>query len=355
MALLCVAATAAAGLTAGEGFSPSAGTLLASGGNAAPALAAGEAWRLVSAIVLHGSLAHLAANLVAWIDIGRRLQRDAGTALTLALLVAAGAGGFLLSALWHPDTVSVGLSGALVGGLGWLAVRALRRRQPVREYLVWLALVAATGWFVATVDNAAHLGGFLVGGALAALLPVTPASVHRCGVAAALALTGLFLVATTALPAAWAVPYRETSRFEADYRRFAATDSEVAAQLRALAARTDSPAGLTAAQALTALARIETAVAAAHAEWQATHYATAWIEAERELVARYIARRQAVLAALQQAIATDDAAALARFERARADADALAEALGDAARRERARRARQAPSPDEAEPRAAGR
>lgn len=345
--MVCVAATGAVGLSQGEGFNPSSGTLLAFGGNAAAALAAGEAWRLLTAIALHGSPAHLAANLVAWVEIGRRLHRDlASPAATLALLLAAGAGGFLLSAVWQPDTVSVGLSGALVGGLGWLAVRAARRRRSFREYAAWLALIAVTGWLVPAVDNAAHLGGLLVGGVLAAALPLAPTPSARLQVGVALALTGVLLAATTALPAAWAEPYREAARFEVAYRRFAATDADVASQLRALADRAQVGDGLTPAAALAALARIEPPLAAALAEWRETHYTTAWIEAERDLVTRYIARRRDVLTALRQAIADDDAVALARFERARRDADALAEALGDAARRERVRRAHSTPRPD---------
>jgi rhomboid protease GluP len=296
--------------------------LLTAGASAAPALAAGERWRLISAIFLHGSLAHLLANLIVWWEIGRRLIPQAGNLGTAAILLPAGIAGFLLSAALQPDTVSTGLSGALVGAIGFLLAGALRRGKPWGNLAGFLLIVALAGMVVPDIDNAAHAGGLLAGTVLGAACP-TPLPRRRIAAGAGLSL--LLLAASFTLPADWAVPYREAESFETAYRAFADTDAMVASRLKGLGERSTSEAGLPKAEALDTLRHeLMPPLAAAADALRARRYTTDWIDKERQLLAQYAALRVSLVRQLALAIDTDDAAEMARFERLRLDTDALA-------------------------------
>ena len=84
-------------------------------------------------------------------------------------------GGSVLSTMLTPNP-SVGASGGIMGFVGFLAVLALRRRPLLNPGFfrnVMLNLVSAAVFGIiafAFIDNAAHLGGFLTGAALGALL-----------------------------------------------------------------------------------------------------------------------------------------------------------------------------------------
>jgi rhomboid protease GluP len=138
----------------------------------------GAWWRLFTAILLHGDLAHLMANITfGLVVLGLAMARyGAGCALLAAYL--AGAGGNLARALLHLEIPSLGASGMVMGGLGLLAIQSLslRHSNPTAgRYIVGGIL----GGFMLFVlfgldphsDVIAHLGGFvcglILGGALA--------------------------------------------------------------------------------------------------------------------------------------------------------------------------------------------
>ena len=130
----------------------------------------GAWWRLFTAIMLHGDLSHLMANITfGLVVLGLAMARyGAGCALLAAYL--AGAGGNLARALLDLEIPSLGASGMVMGGLGLLAIQSLslRHSNPTPgRYIVGGVL----GGFMLFVlvgldphsDVIAHFGGFFCG------------------------------------------------------------------------------------------------------------------------------------------------------------------------------------------------
>jgi membrane associated rhomboid family serine protease len=142
----------------------------------------GEWWRLLSPVLVHGSLLHLGFNMYFLYLVGPLVEQVYGSARFLLLYVLTAATASLASFLLGPGP-SVGASGALFGLCGVLLVgRALHR--PVLQgqqraimsqigFLVVINLVLGFGLntFGGNVDNFAHLGGLAGGLWLGLLIP----------------------------------------------------------------------------------------------------------------------------------------------------------------------------------------
>jgi membrane associated rhomboid family serine protease len=135
---------------------------------------AGQWWRAITALGLHADPPHVLANAVAVALLVPAVCRYVGVTLGLSLVLAAGAGGNLLTAAVHGQGhVSVGASTAVFGAIGILAVLRIIAPGPVasrrRKWWIVVAAVLALLAFVGTgpdADVLAHLFGLLVGGAL---------------------------------------------------------------------------------------------------------------------------------------------------------------------------------------------
>jgi len=144
----------AAALLTGSGFGlldPSARALCRLGAlNAAAIAESGQWWRLLTVMVLHGGLLHWAFNSWALWAFGPTLERLLGRVRFVALYVGTGASGAIF-----------GLLGALV------AYFFRRRREGGSAPLQNLLLVLLLNLFIASrnpsIDNLAHIGGFLAG------------------------------------------------------------------------------------------------------------------------------------------------------------------------------------------------
>jgi rhomboid protease GluP len=140
---------------------------------------AGEWWRIVSAMFLHGSVAHVLGNIVVLYIVGLACEHAFGGARTALVYFASGVAGGLLSVAAGPGP-SVGASGAIFGVIAAVVVVLYRwqDRFYVRDKRIAFVLVVWAGWQILTglanplIDNFAHLGG-LAGGALVAL-PLRP-------------------------------------------------------------------------------------------------------------------------------------------------------------------------------------
>jgi rhomboid protease GluP len=140
---------------------------------------AGESWRVVSAMFLHGGPDHLIGNVIVLYVIGMACEHALGLPGTALVYFASGAAGAALSLAMSPGP-SVGASGAIFGLLGAVIVVLYRHRDRfhVRDKRIavvlvgWAAYQVAIGFLTPFVDNYAHLGG-LVGGGLAAF-PLKP-------------------------------------------------------------------------------------------------------------------------------------------------------------------------------------
>jgi rhomboid protease GluP len=145
------------------------------GSNFGPYTSGGQWWRLASAAFLHGSLVHLAVNMLALYDVGRLCERLYGTRRYLVLYALSGLLGSAASLWWNPMVNSVGASGALFGVLGATFVFMLDKRNGVPVGImsahatsmgVFILYGLYNGFSKAGIDNAAHLGGLAAGMAL---------------------------------------------------------------------------------------------------------------------------------------------------------------------------------------------
>ncbi len=149
-------------------------TLVAMGALSRPAVIAGQYWRLITATLLHGSVAHLVGNAVALYILGMVCEHAFGRAQFVLLYAASGIAGSLLSIMASPGP-SVGASGAIFGlqAAAIVLFRAHRDRLLVRDrrigvvLLVWAAYSVISGIATPYIDNGAHVGG-AIGGALVA-------------------------------------------------------------------------------------------------------------------------------------------------------------------------------------------
>ncbi len=177
-----------------------------------PAIDAGQYWRFVTPIFLHGGLVHLGFNSYALYVLGPETERVYGSLRFLAIYMLAGLAGSIASYIHSPD-LSIGASGAIFGLIGALAAffytaRSLLGAEASRQQITQLISLAAIniviGLSVTAVDNAAHLGG-LAAGALSGfvLAPryriddrLYPPTIVRAGRAAvSWLLAALFLIA----------------------------------------------------------------------------------------------------------------------------------------------------------------
>lgn len=152
-----------------------------------PGLASGEWWRLLSPVLVHASILHLAFNMYFLYLVGPLVEQLYGTARFLVLYVLTAATASLASYLIGGSGPSVGASGALFGLCGVLLVaRVLHRPVLQGRHNAILSQIGALvvinlvlGFGLNTVgggiDNAAHVGG-LLGGIWLGLL-IQPAGV----------------------------------------------------------------------------------------------------------------------------------------------------------------------------------
>lgn len=151
--------------------------LIRAGGQFAPRIDAGELWRLVSCIFLHGDGLHLFLNGIALQGLGRLCEALYGRSRFVFLFVLAGVCGSTLSYLGG-HRLSIGASGAIFGLMGAPIVFGWRHREELppglgdrlrRALLPWVVLNLVIGFVIPFIDNLAHLGG-LLGGCGAAMV-----------------------------------------------------------------------------------------------------------------------------------------------------------------------------------------
>ncbi|MGB7331509.1 MAG: rhomboid family intramembrane serine protease, partial [Terriglobales bacterium] len=182
-----VAMTLAAGLTV-LGSPEWQALSLRLGANYGPYTIGGQWWRLLTCVFIHGGLVHIAFNMWCLWDLGRLAESVYGHWTFAVVYLIAGLGASLVSVAWHfPIPVpSVGASGAIFGIAGaliasfYLGEFSLPRAAisgTLRTLLVFAGYNLFFGAVMASTDNAAHIGGLLMGLLLGALIAkVAPAS-----------------------------------------------------------------------------------------------------------------------------------------------------------------------------------
>lgn len=162
-----------------SGALQSEATILAAGALHRASVAAGQYWRLISSMFLHGSPGHLIGNGLMLYVLGMACEHAHGWRHTLWAYLACGLGGAALSLAFQPGP-SVGASGAIFGlaGMAIVFFRRHRDRFQLRDKRIGLVLVIWAGYTLVgglmepMIDNMCHLGGLITGLALGCVLPV---------------------------------------------------------------------------------------------------------------------------------------------------------------------------------------
>lgn len=141
-----------------------------------PLILAGEYWRLLTPVLLHGSIFHAGLNLYALAIIGTGIERMYGPWKFLALYLVSAFAGNVFSFVFSANP-SLGASTAIFGLLGAQIILIMQNRKlfgsRYRSVLINSLGIAAMNLFIGVtvpgIDNFGHLGG-LAGGMLFSLL-----------------------------------------------------------------------------------------------------------------------------------------------------------------------------------------
>lgn len=205
----------------GDLFSSFNAALYLLGAKWGPAIEAGQYWRLLTPMVLHGGLVHLLFNSYATYVLGPDAEQVYGTWRFLVIYLLAGLAGNIASYGVSPNALAIGASGAIFGLIGALAAFAYAARpligaeasqQQVKQLIGLAAVNLVFGFVVPNIDNSAHIGGLIAGGlAGLALAPryvvderiyppvLVPQGRSLVGVAAAFGLLALLVTAAALL------------------------------------------------------------------------------------------------------------------------------------------------------------
>ncbi|MFG1915039.1 rhomboid family intramembrane serine protease [Micromonospora sp. NPDC048898] len=138
-------------------------------------VAAGEWYRLFTAMFLHYGLLHLLLNMWALWVLGRELEGALGRVRFLALYLIAGLGGnvavFLFSA---PNQSTVGASTATFGLFAAIFVIMRRLGHNTSSIVPVLVVNLVFTFAVPGISIPGHLGGLAVGGLMALVLAYAP-------------------------------------------------------------------------------------------------------------------------------------------------------------------------------------
>jgi rhomboid protease GluP len=179
-------------------------------------LAYSEPWRLLASVFVHLGVLHIGLNLMSLVSLGRSLEPHFGSARFVLLYTLTGIAGFLASQWWYGErTYTAGASGAIFGLVGaFVGVLFARKNPNWKRALVNNLIYAGILGFVLPANTAAHLGGFVAGVVVGALLERERKPRSRDGVMFALAaLCMLGSVASIVLSARSPV-WKEARRFE---------------------------------------------------------------------------------------------------------------------------------------------
>jgi rhomboid protease GluP len=156
------------------------------GANYGPYTVGGQWWRLLTCVFIHGGLLHIAFNMWCLWNLGRLAESVYGHWTFAVVYLITGLAASLMSLAWHSVPVpSVGASGAIFGIAGaliasfYLGEFSLPRAAVsgmLRSVVAFVGYNLVFGAVIGSIDNAAHIGGLLMGLLLGALIAkVAPA------------------------------------------------------------------------------------------------------------------------------------------------------------------------------------
>ncbi|MBF0412953.1 MAG: rhomboid family intramembrane serine protease [Desulfamplus sp.] len=136
----------------------------------------GQYYRVITALMLHSDIEHLAGNVVGMLSLGIPLCSIIGAARGMFLIVLSGGVGNLLNVwLYRSSHLSIGASTAVMGAVGNLVafqiIKRKRQFKPIGQYrqIPPIFILACGAAFVGMMsggqntDVSAHIFGFIAG------------------------------------------------------------------------------------------------------------------------------------------------------------------------------------------------
>ena len=164
-------------------LSPSASSFVISKGSLGyRTFLAGEYYRIITCMFLHGGISHITGNVLMIFTIGDMLENRLGTVRYLILYfltgVVAGITSMGYNMMMATNSSSIGASGAGFGLLGaFVAIllmdRGLARSLTLARIAMYIAFSVFVGITSATTDVAAHIGGLVAGLVICPILIIT--------------------------------------------------------------------------------------------------------------------------------------------------------------------------------------
>jgi membrane associated rhomboid family serine protease len=139
-------------------------------------VATGAPWQLFTSMFTHVEVLHIGFNMLALWVLGPQLEMVLGRVRFLGLYLLSGlVGSAIVYWLSDPTTPTLGASGAIFGLMGALLVLALKVGSDVSQLLVWIGINFVITFFAsANISWQGHVGGFVGGVVLAAILAYAP-------------------------------------------------------------------------------------------------------------------------------------------------------------------------------------
>jgi membrane associated rhomboid family serine protease len=140
-------------------------------------IAAGEWWRLVTAMFLHYGVLHLLLNMVLLWQIGRYLEARLGPLRFVALYLLAGLGGNVAAYVFTAQNQpAAGASTAVFGLVAAIIIVNRRLKLDITQLIPLLVINLLFTFTVPNISVAGHLGGLIAGGLVAFILAYAPAA-----------------------------------------------------------------------------------------------------------------------------------------------------------------------------------
>lgn len=145
----------------------------------------GEYYRLLTSVFMHFGISHLVNNMVIQFVLGDNLERALGRIKYLVFYLICGVGANIFSMVVsindYEQAVSAGASGAIFGVIGGLLYVVIRNRGRLedlstRQLVLFIVCSLYFGFSSTGIDNAAHIGGLVLGFLLAAIFYTAPGS-----------------------------------------------------------------------------------------------------------------------------------------------------------------------------------
>lgn len=149
------------------------------GGLSNDVFSTGELWRLLTSQFIHADLRHLLFNMYILFSIGSSLLLFINKKEFLTIYLCTGTIAAVVSAIIGDYSVSVGASGAIFGISGFYFALLHRFKKDnvfqdntevisgeIKSMSIFLGINLFIGFISSTIDNGAHIGGLVSGGAI---------------------------------------------------------------------------------------------------------------------------------------------------------------------------------------------